>query len=182
MKYFKFFWKAHKWVGIVLSIVFINLAVTGFLLLIKKKFDWIQPPTQQGAEGAPADFITTEQLFDIVLSQDHPDFQSLDDIDRVDFQPAKRIHKVRSIHHHSEIQVDAVTGAVLYDDQRLSDLLENMHDGSFLGEWAHAYLMPLTALALLFMSASGLYLWINTHLRKKRQLRKNKTSTSLGRR
>ncbi|MFC1782417.1 PepSY domain-containing protein [Planctomycetota bacterium] len=172
MKYFKFFWKAHKWVGIVLSVVFINLAVTGILLLVKKKFEWIQPPTQQGAEGTLEDFITVEQLFDIVLSQGHPDFQSLDDIDRVDFRPDKRVHKVLSLHHHSEIQIDAVTGAVLNQDQRVSDLLEDLHDGSFWGEWAHTYLMPLTGLGLLFMSATGLYLWLNIYTRKKRRLRK----------
>ena len=172
MKYYKFFWKAHKWVGIVLSIVFINLAVTGILLLVKKKFEWIQPPTRQGAEGALEDFITVEQLFDIVLSQQHPDFQSLDDIDRVDFRLDKRVHKVLSRRHHSEIQIDAVTGAVLDQDQRVSDLLEDLHDGSFWGAWAHTYLMPLTGLGLLFMSATGLYLWLNIYTRKKRQLQK----------
>ena len=113
MKTFKFFWTTHKWTGIVLAAVFSVTAVTGFLLLVKKKYEWIQPPTISGEAGGVEDFITTQELFEIVLAQGHPEFQSMDDIDRVDFRPGKRVFKVRSNSFH-EIQIDAVTGAVLH--------------------------------------------------------------------
>ena len=167
MKLYKLLWDTHKWVGIVLSIVFFNLAVTGLLLLVKKKYDWIQPTTQKGAEGNVADFITIEALFDVVLSAGHEDFQSSADIDRVDFRPDKRVHKVQSVHHNSELQIDAVTGRILSDKMRRSDLLEQIHDGSFFGDWAHDWLMPLVAAGLFFLSASGLYLWLQPKIRKK---------------
>ena len=48
MKTFKFFWNTHKWMGILGGVVFLNLAVTGFLLLVKKDHAWLQPPTQVG--------------------------------------------------------------------------------------------------------------------------------------
>ena len=45
MSSFKFFWTTHKWTGIVIAILLVMSSITGFLLLIKKDFDWIQPPT-----------------------------------------------------------------------------------------------------------------------------------------
>jgi uncharacterized iron-regulated membrane protein len=87
---FKFFWTTHKWVGIILAIVFLMIAGTGFLLLIKKDYDWIQPPTQRGEEGTLADFITLQEMFASVFAEEHSDFRSMDDIDRVDFRPGKR--------------------------------------------------------------------------------------------
>lgn len=166
---FKFFWTTHKWAGIILSIVFVSTAITGFMLLIKKKVDWIQPPTQKDEAGEIEDFISSQRLFEIVFEQNHQDFQSLDDIDRVDFRPGKRVFKVRSKHNLAEIQVGAVTGDVLSVSYRPSDLLENIHDGSFFGDWAHNWLMPATAIALLFMVFSGLWLWIHPILRKRRR-------------
>ena len=157
---YKFFWVTHKWIGILFSVVFLNLSVTGYLLLVKKNHAWIQPPTQMGKEGGLEDFISTRQLLEIVLQQNHEDFSKLEDIDRVDFRPAKRTFKVRSHHNHSEIQVDAVTGKVLSVDWRPSDLIESLHDGSFYGSWCHATLMPITAATLLFLTVSGLYLWL----------------------
>ena len=167
MKLYKLFWDTHKWVGIILSIMFLNLAVTGLLLLVKKKYDWIQPATQQGAEGNVANYITIEELFDVALNAGHEDFQSTEDIDRVDFRPDKRVHKVISVHHNSELQIDAVTGQILSDKVRRSDLLEQIHDGYFFGDWAHDWFMPLVAVGLFFLSASGLYLWLQPTIRKK---------------
>ena len=172
MKIYKFFWETHKWAGIILSVVFINMAVTGLLLLVKKKFEWIQPATRQGAAGNPGDFISVEQLFDVVLDQGHADFQSPEDIDRIDFRPGQRVHKVQSVHNHSEIQVDAVTGEILYSGPRRSDMLEGIHDGSFFGKAIHDWLMPAAAGGLFFMTGSGLYLWLSTYFRKKRQKRR----------
>ncbi|MHC4741893.1 MAG: PepSY domain-containing protein, partial [Planctomycetota bacterium] len=96
MQTYKFFWKTHKWVGILLALVFLNVAITGILLLEKKNFSWIQPPTMSGQEGGVGDFIDTQELFEVVFSQENANFRSIEDIDRVDFRPGKRVFKVRS--------------------------------------------------------------------------------------
>jgi uncharacterized iron-regulated membrane protein len=166
---FKFFRDAHKWTGIVLGVVILNIAVSGFLLLIKKDFDWIQPPTQKGADGGVEAFITNQRLFAVVFAQDHPGFRTLADIDRVDFRPGQRVFKVRSVHDHAEIQVDAVTGEVLSVDVRRSDLIESLHDGSYYGDWAHGAMMPVTAAALLLLLGSGLYVWLQPKYRRLRR-------------
>lgn len=172
MSSFKLFWNLHKWTGIALAAVFAMISVTGFMLLIKKKSTWIQPPTMKGTAGEPGDFITPAELFDIVLGQGHADFATMDDIDRVDFRPGKRIYKVQSTENHAEIQIDAVTGDVLHVDVRRSDFIENLHDGSFFSDWVHGWIMPVVAFALLFLTLSGLWLWIEPKLRRRRRLKK----------
>jgi len=172
MRVYQYFRKTHKWVGILLSVVFLNSALTGILLLEKKKFAWIQPPTLTGAEGKAEDFISTRKLVEIVLSQDGTNFRSLEDIDRIDFRPGKRVFKVQSKHNYAEIQVDAVTGEILSTAWRPSDMLENMHDGSYYADWLHATLMPVAGGGLVLLSVSGLYLWLAPKVRKRRQKRK----------
>ncbi len=169
MNYFKLTWDLHKWTGLTLSLVVATLSVTGFLLLVKKEFASIQPPTQQGAEGAVGDFISLEAVLAAAASTGDPAFATPDDIDRIDFRPGERVHKVRSRTGYGEIQVCAVTGAVLSHTWRPSDLIEQIHDGSWFSDVWHDYGMPIVALGVLFLSGSGVYIWITPILRKQRR-------------
>jgi uncharacterized iron-regulated membrane protein len=168
---YKFFKLTHKWTGIILAVVLLNTAVSGFLLLVKKDFDWIQPPTQKTEGGSVAQFITIEKLYEIVLSQDHSDFKLSSDINRIDVRPSEAIFKVKSEHNYSEMQVDAVNGKVLSIATRNSDLIEELHDGSFYGKWIHDWLMTFTAFALIYFTGTGLYLWLFPKLRRKSRRR-----------
>ncbi len=96
MPTFKFFWKAHKWTGIVVATVVVTTSVTGFMLLLKKRVDWIQPPTLPGAAGGTEDFITVQTLLDVVFAHNNPDFRVPGDIDRIDLRPDRRVFKVIS--------------------------------------------------------------------------------------
>ena len=62
-----------------------------------------------------------------------------------------------------------MTGAVLRVDWRPSDLLEDLHDGSLLGGWAHRALMPISAGVVFFLTGSGLYLWLAPIARRRRR-------------
>ncbi len=106
MATFKFFWKAHRWTGIVVAAVVVTSTVTGFMLLLKKRIDWIQPPTLQGAAGGAEDSITVD-----------------------------------------------------------------IHDGSFWAGWWHDWVMPVFGVGLAFMTASGLWLWVEPTLRRRRRKR-----------
>ncbi|MCP4452174.1 MAG: PepSY domain-containing protein [Planctomycetes bacterium] len=168
MKPYKFCWELHKWLGIVLCLILINISVTGLLLLEKKRCDWIQPPTQKGREGKPEDFVTIQTAVDAVLDCNHADFATANAIDRIDVRPGKRVYKVISKTNHTEIQVDAITGQVLSQATRSSDMLEQLHDGSLFGEWVHALRMPLVAVANIVVAVTGMYLWLGPKFRKKK--------------
>ena len=167
MNAFRFFWSTHKWVGICAAAFLVITAGTGFLLLLKKEYAWIQPPTQKGSPGALAEFISLEEAWQRCVATGHPDFQTREDLDRIDVRPGKRVYKVRSKHNHSEIQVDAMSGAILSQEERVSDWLEELHDGSWIGKPVHDYVMPLVALCVLFLAGSGLFLWLQPILRRK---------------
>ena len=75
MTFYKACWELHKWIGIFLSVVLINLAITGLLLLEKKRFEWIQPGTRTGQAGTPAEFISMQRVLKAVSDCNHPDFR-----------------------------------------------------------------------------------------------------------
>lgn len=172
MNSYRFFWQAHKWVGVTLAAFLLLIAVTGFLLLLKKEYTWIQPPTQRGAPGELASFLTLEQAWQRVEAAKHPDFQTPADVDRVDVRLSERVYKFRATRNHTELQLDAVTGDVLSIETRNSDFLESLHDGSWFAKPVHDYWMPLVALGVAFLSLSGIWLWIRPMLSRRARRRK----------
>lgn len=176
MKTFKFFWTTHKWVGIIAALLLCMISVTGFLLLIKKDVAWIQPPTQTGSPGDLTDYLPLQEVLAAAFAAGHEGFRSIDDIERLDFRPKDRVHKIRSRHDYAEIQVDAITGDVLSIDVRRSDLIERIHDGSFFGDWAHRWLMPALAVSILFLVFSGLWLWIEPFIRRRARRRSQRSA------
>ena len=82
--------------------------------------------------------------------------------------------KMLSTDNHSEIQIDAITGEVLSQDERISDLLEDLHDGSWIGKPVHAYVMPLVALLVYFLVFSGLWLWLEPKVKRWRRRRRDR--------
>lgn len=171
MRSFRLFWVLHKWVGIGVGLVLLLTATTGLLLLCKRDYAWIQPPTQRGADGPAEALRPLHEVYAAVFALGLPQFRSEADIERVDFRPARRIHKIHSIHDHLELQVDAITLQVHGPAVRRSDWLEQLHDGSWFGEWVRGWVMPLVALAVLLLAGSGYYLWLWPHWRA-RQLRR----------
>jgi len=171
MNLFRFFWTTHKWVGIGLAVLVVIISSTGFLLLLKRESAWIQPPTMEGAAGGEAEFISMQELFARVWAVEHAAFTTLDDVDRVDFRPGNRVFKVRSQHDFMEMQVCAVTGDVLSIATRRSDLIESIHDGAFFAKWFRTWIMPLAALGLLFLTFSGLWIWLAPIIRRRRKRR-----------
>ena len=174
MRWYRFFWQAHKWVGLTVALFVLLLSVTGFLLLLKKEFAWIQPPTRQGtavAEDTPLAFLDLATAWEHVRAAGHPAFRTPEDIDRIDVRPDKRVFKFRSRHEHAEMQIDAVTGTVLSTETRTSDFLESLHDGSWFGKPVHDVWMPLVAIGVAFLSLSGVWLWVRPILSRRRRRR-----------
>lgn len=99
-----------------------------------------------------------QQVFEVAFAHGHESFQGLEYIDRVDFRPNERVFEVHSRKNYMEMQIDAVSGAVLNISTHRSDLNENLHDGSFFGQIMHGKLMPIVAVANLTLIATGFYL------------------------
>lgn len=150
--------KLHRWGAILTAIPVVIIIATGLILQWKKEVAWIQPPSAKGS--APGGMsISFDRILDAVRTVPEAEVESWADVDRLDVRPDKGMVKVRC-NNRWEVQVDTSTGDVLQVMYRRSDLLEQIHDGSWFHAIAKHWLFFPSALVLLFLWISGLYLWI----------------------
>lgn len=158
--------KIHKWASIVVALPLLVIMVTGILLLVKKEFSFIQPPTARGEQTVPS--IAFDQILKVSQSIAIADITSWDDIDRLDVRPSKGLIKIRS-HNSIEIQIDSSNGNILHVANRRSDLIESIHDGTFFQKNANLWLMLPIAIILLAIAITGIILFFIPYFKKKRR-------------
>jgi hypothetical protein len=149
--------KSHRWGAVLIALPFLVVLTTGILLQIKKEWSWVQPPTQRG-EGKSLS-VSFDQLLEIAKQTPEAEVQSWKDIDRIDVQPNRGIAKILT-KNRWEIQVDLQTAKVLQLAYRRSDLIESMHDGSWFHDSAKLYIFLPTAVVVLALWLTGLYLFV----------------------
>lgn len=169
MRFFKLCWEVHRWTGVVAALFLAVLSVTGFLLLIKKDYAWIQPPTTADTAGEASAYLPLDEVYKRVFALGHAELRSEADIDRIDFRPSKRCYKVRAKSNDFEVQVGAVTGEILSVATRRSDWIERLHDGSLIAEWLHNWWMPMVAIGLFTLTLTGSYIFIWPYVRRWRR-------------
>ena len=149
--------KIHYWISPFIFIPILIILSTGILLQLKKQSDWIQPPIQQGVSNIPS--IEFQQMLEAAKSVPEAEINSWDDIDRIDVRPEKGISKIRS-NNQLEIQIDNQTNEILLVEYRRSDIIESIHDGSFFTDYVKfGWFLP-TAVLLIVMSISGIYMFL----------------------
>jgi uncharacterized iron-regulated membrane protein len=149
--------QTHRWVGIVLSIFLVLIAVTGFFLALKAQVGWIRPPEVQAQEvESMAEVISIDAAIASAVGQGNPHITSYRDIDRVDFRPRRNIFKILSREGYIEMQVDGKTGEVLSVSKRNDQLIEDLHDLSWFHENFRTLILPAVAIGLLLLAFSGI--------------------------
>ena len=130
---------------------------TGLLLQVKKQVTWVQPPERRGSGGAPA--LALPDVLARVQAVPQAGIRTWDDVERVDVRPGKGIMKVIG-HSRWEVQLDAASGAVLQVAYRRSDLIEQLHDGSFFSAAAKTVVFLPVAVIVLGLWVTGVYLFL----------------------
>ena len=171
MKTSVFLRKAHNWASIVIALQMMLVVSTGLLLLLKKDVDWIQPPTERGVASDVVPSASVETMFDAARSVPELELTDWRDLSRVDFKPGKGVVKFVAANNW-EAQIDTETGEVLAVSYRRSDIIESLHDGAFFGDWVKLWLFFPSALALMFLTLSGVYLFIQPRMKKAEKKRK----------
>lgn len=146
---------------------------TGLLLMVKKDFNWIQPPTQKGEQPALIPSQTLDQLFRSAQQVSALELNNWSDLSRVDVKPNKGVVKFVA-RNRWEAQVDAQTGEVLQVAYRRSDLIESLHDGSFFSDWTKRYIFLPSGVILLALWVTGIYLFIITQTARLRTRQRRK--------
>ena len=166
----KTFRKIHYWLTALTLVTILVVAVTGVLLTLKKEFATLQPPLATAvAPGLPA--TSLDRLLGAVASETNRPGMSWRDVDRIDVRPNDGLAKV-ILNDRTEYQVDLHTVRVLQIGYRTSDLLESIHDFSFLGgDWSKYLLSLPSGIALIVLWVTGGYMFIQPMLVRRRKRR-----------
>ena len=163
--------KLHKTVAIILAIFILLISVTGALLAWKSEL-YLKPSTQK-ASKINTPLLALETIEKNAIT--HVDSLQLSTIiDRIDYRPKKGVAKIRFDEHFTELQIDCYTGKIVSVKQRTDTIIEKIHDGSILDYFIQndasifkLLYSTIIALGLIFISVSGIILWINPKKIKK---------------
>lgn len=146
----------HRWGSLVVAVPVLVVLLSGLILLLKKEFTWIQPATQKG--NSKELLLGFDEVLAIVKTVPEACIESWDDINRLDVRPSKGMLKVRA-ENSWEIQIDTQSGEILQVAYRRSDLIESLHDGSFFHDKARLWVFFPSAVVLLGLWLTGIYLF-----------------------
>lgn len=158
--------KVHYWLSIGVAVPILVVIVSGIFLQTKKHFTWIQPAELRGAGTSPQ--LSLPQILEISKGVAEAEIKSWDDINRLDVRPSRGMLKVRA-QNNWEIQIDTQTGAILQSAYRRSDIIESIHDGSFFSDIVKSWVFLPSAIILLVLWLTGIYLFILPYLVRRRR-------------
>ena len=165
--------KLHRWGAIAVALPFLVVICTGILLQLKKQLPFVQPHEQRGS--ATANAISLGMMLDSVRPVSHAGIQEWDDVDRIDVRPSKGLIKVIGLSRW-EVQLDAGTGAVVQTAYRRSDLIEQLHDGSWFHDLAKLGIFLPSGIIVLGLYITGIYLWLLPYRARKQNAARRRTS------
>ncbi len=163
--------KLHFWGALLIALPLLVVIVSGLFLQVKKEVEWIQPSSMRGSQLESQ--LTLDQIYQAATTVSELAVSSWQDIDRIDIRPDKKIAKVRSNNGY-EAQLDLSNAQLLKVAPRRSDIIEQLHDGSWFHSAAKLWLFLPVAIGLLLLWISGAYMLFIT-LRNKRRGRINKS-------
>lgn len=159
----------HRFAAGVVSVIFIFVATTGILLGWKKNSGgYIHPDSYAGTTSDLGNWLPLDSLrtiaFRVLHDSINPTLRT--DLDRIDIRPDKGMVKFVFAYHYHGIQLDGATGRVLHLEQRRSDLIEDLHDMSFvdrvLGIKSETFKLiytSITGLSLMLFTLTGFLIW-----------------------
>jgi uncharacterized iron-regulated membrane protein len=163
--------RIHRWGAIAVGLPLMLVIGSGLLLQVKKQFPWVQPAEQRTAVPTPN--VPWDVILAAAKAMPEAGVNGWEDIDRLDVRPGKGILKVITTSRW-EAQLALADGAVLQVAYRRSDLIEQLHDGSFFGDAAKLWIFLPSGIVLFALWATGLYLWVLPWLTRRKRARLHK--------
>lgn len=168
-KILRLFRKIHRLTGIFLFIFFLIIGLTGLLLGWKKNSGGLI--LADTASGTTTDLSQWKALYQLT----HAGVNYLRDsvsasldttIDRIDVRPDKGIVKISFKQHYTGLQVDGATAKVIQIEMRNADLIEQIHEGSWVDRqlgWQKGYFKlfytSVCGMGMVIFSITGFWLW-----------------------
>lgn len=149
--------KMHYYLGLIVAIPWIIVIVSGLLLQVRYEVPWVKPPLQTGSEGVPElQFTEVMRKAGLIPGVDLSDWE---DVWRFYVYPNKGVVSVRS-KSRWQTQFDLNTGELLDLSFRRTDLIEDIHEGKWMG--ANFWLFLPVHVVSLFLWFFGVVIWINS--------------------
>jgi uncharacterized iron-regulated membrane protein len=171
------FREIHRITGAALFIFFFFVCTTGLLLGWKKHSGGlILPNAHIGTSTDFKNWLPIDSLHAIACNVLHDSVSSelSLELEKIDIRKNQGIVKFVFVDRYLEIQLDGTTGEVLNIQKRISDLIEDIHDGSLLDKYfgttsGQIKLIYTSAmgLALLTFTITGFWLWYGPKRMKK---------------
>lgn len=156
--------KIHRIGAIIIALPLLIVIVTGLILQVKKQFTWVQPATVRGVSKTIA--VSFEEILEVAKTVPEAEIKSWGDINRLDVRPSKGVVKVRG-ENNWEVQIDTKTLDVLQVEFRRSDIIEAIHDGSWFHDSFKLWVFLPSAIILLFLWFTGIYMYFIPYLSRK---------------
>ena len=164
--------KTHYWGAFIVLLPVLIISITGIFLQLKKEIDWIQPPTVSGdLPNNPS--ISFEEILEAAKTVKETNIESWNDIDRLDVRNEKGIVKVRT-KDRCEVQVDTYSGKVVQVAYRRSDIIEELHDGSWFHENVKLLIFLPSGIILFLLWVTGFYMVLIPYLSKWKKRKSSK--------
>jgi uncharacterized iron-regulated membrane protein len=165
--------QCHRWGSILIAVPLLIVIATGIVLQVKKQVEWVQPPTKRGSATVPS--IGWEQMLAALRQVPEAEIADWPDIDRLDVRVDRGLVKVKA-KNSWEVQLDLATAEVLHVAYRRSDLIEQLHDGSwFGGDTVKLAVFLPSAIVLLGLWLTGIYLFALPIIKKRQNRRARQT-------
>lgn len=167
-KILRTFRKVHRTTGALLFIFFFFVSISGLLLGWKKHSGGlILPETQKGKSIILHEWMSLDALSlrASAYLKAHTDGTLSSEIDRIDVRQSDGILKFTFKGHYQEVQLDGLSGELLSINVRYSDLIEAIHDGSYIDNllgtegWFKLFYTSIMGIALLIFTITGFWLW-----------------------
>ncbi len=165
--------KLHRWSAMVVAIPFLIVIVSGLLLQVKKEVAWVQPPNIEVEVDSLS--LSLQDILNISSKVPEAEISNWIDINRLDVRPDKGIVKVRS-ENHWELQINLESGEIVHSAYRRSDIIEQLHDGSWFHESAKLWVFFPAGIIVLILWVTGTYLFFVPLLAKRTRAKQRSSS------
>lgn len=147
----------HYWGSAIIIIPLIIVLGSGILLQVKKQLPWVQPKTMKTKERNLT--LSFDEILKVSKTVKEANIKSWKDVKLLDVRPGKGITKIRA-KNNWEIQIHNKSAEILAVNFRRSDIIESIHDGSWFHDNAKLWLFLPSALILLIITLTGVYMFM----------------------
>lgn len=167
-KTLRIFRKLHRYTGATLFLFFFIVSISSLLLGWKKNSGgYIMARSYKGTSTELKDWLSVDSLSVLATAylRDSVGPNLSAEVDRIDIRKDKGMVKFIFVHHFIGLQLDGATGKLLHIEQRRSDLIEKIHDGSIVDYYmgTNGYFKlgytSVMGLALMLFTVTGFWLW-----------------------